>query len=66
MLEKRDYPGFDEDTGILPDEDDPGSDEDIEIDVVEDEPMFLKGQTKTSVSHSPVKIVKVSIVCVCV
>lgn len=58
VLEKRDYPGFDEDTGILPDEDDPGSDEDIEIDVVEDEPLFLKGQTKTTVSHSPVKIVK--------
>lgn len=59
MLDKRDYPGFNEETGIMPGEDEPGSDEDIEVDLVEDEPMFLRGQTKVSLSHSPVKIVKV-------
>ena len=51
--------GFNEDTGVLPDEDDPGSDEDVEIEVVEDEPPFLRGQTKISTHHSPIKIVKV-------
>ena len=59
VLEKSDYPGFDEETGILPD-DDEGSDEDIEVELVDEEPWFLRGQTKYSVSHSPVKIVKVS------
>ena len=53
--------GFNEDTGILPDEDDPGSDEDVEIELVEDEPAFLRGQTKMSVHHSPIKIVKVRV-----
>lgn len=57
-MEKSDYPGFDEETGILPDNDE-GSDEDIEIELVDEEPWFLRGQTKYSVSHSPVKIVKV-------
>lgn len=53
--------GFNEDTGILPNEDDPGSDEDVEIELVEDEPAFLRGQTKMSVHHSPIKIVKVRV-----
>ena len=53
-------PGFNDETGILPGEDDPGSDEDVEIEMVEEEPAFLRGQTKVSVHHSPVKIVKVS------
>ena len=53
------FVGFNEDTGILPDEDDPGSDEDVEIEIVEDEPAFLRGQTKLSLHLSPVKIVKV-------
>ena len=61
VLSKADYPGFNEDTGILPADDDPGSDEDIEIELVEDEPGFLRGQTKFSVQHSPVKIVKVGV-----
>ena len=60
VLSKADYPGFNEETGILPADDDPGSDEDIEIELVEEEPGFLRGQTKFSVHHSPVKIVKVS------
>ena len=59
VLDKRDYPGFSEDTGILPDDDDPGSDEDVEVEIVEEEPAFLRGQTKLTMSHSPVRIVKV-------
>lgn len=51
--------GFNEDTGLLPDEEDPGSDEDVEIEIVEDEPAFLRGQTKLSMHLSPIKIVKV-------
>lgn len=35
------------------------TDEDIEIDLVEDEPPFLRGQTKSTLNMSPVKIVKV-------
>ena len=61
VLDPSDYPGFDEETGILPGEDDPGSDEDVEIEIVEDEPNFLRGQTKVSVNHSPVRIVKVCV-----
>ena len=60
VLDKSDYPGFNEETGVLPANDDPGSDEDVEVELVEDEPVFLHGQTKLSVHHSPVKIVKVS------
>ena len=61
VLNKADYPGFNEETGILPADDDPGSDEDIEIEMVEEEPSFLRGQTKFSVQLSPVKIVKVHV-----
>ena len=59
VLDKSDYPGFNEETGVLPADDDPGSDEDVEVELVEDEPVFLHGQTRLSVHHSPVKIVKV-------
>ena len=60
VLDKADYPGFNEETGILGDEDEEaGSDEDVEIDLVEDEPPFLRGQTKQTMQMSPVKIVKV-------
>jgi len=38
------------------------ADEDIEIEIVDEEPAFLRGQTKLSVSMSPVKIVKVGLV----
>ncbi|RMX42316.1 hypothetical protein pdam_00014654 [Pocillopora damicornis] len=47
VLDKADYPDFDDET-----------DEDIEIEIVDEEPAFLRGQTKLSVSMSPVKIVK--------
>ena len=61
VLDKADYPGFTEESGILPgdEEGDAGSDEDVEIELVEDEPAFLRGQTKFSTQISPVKIVKV-------
>ena len=62
VLDKEDYPGFNEETGILrDDEDEEGSDEDVEIDLVEDEAPFLRGQTKQTLQMSPVKIVKVCI-----
>eukprot|EP00049_Salpingoeca_infusionum_P022932 m.9592 g.9592 ORF g.9592 m.9592 type:complete len:1278 (+) comp5472_c0_seq1:307-4140(+) len=56
VLDKRDYPDFDEETGIMPHLDE-GSDEEIEIELVEDEPTFLSGQTR-SLDMSPVRIVK--------
>ena len=60
VLDKEDYPGFNEETGILQDDDDEeGSDEDVEIDLVEEEPPFLRGQTKQTLQLSPVRIVKV-------
>ena len=59
VLEKTDYPGFNEELGVLPGDEDPGSDEDVEIELVEEEPAFLRGQTKFTTHHSPVKIVKV-------
>ena len=61
VLEKSDYPGFNEETGILPVNDDPGSDEEVEIEMVEEEPSFLRGQTRMTTQHSPVKIVKASL-----
>ena len=59
VIDNRDLPGYSEETGILPGKDDAGSDDDVEIEMVEEEPVFLRGQTKVSVQHSPVKIVKV-------
>lgn len=56
VLDKADYPDFDEETGILPKHDD--SDEEIEIELREEEPPFLQGQTKLSINVSPIKIVK--------
>ena len=62
VLDKRDYPGFTEESGILPDKDDDGSDDDYEVELVEEEPAFLRGQTKLTANVSPVRIVKV---CLC-
>lgn len=59
VLDKRDYPGFTEESGILPDKDDDGSDDDYEVELVEEEPAFLRGQTKLTANVSPVRIVKV-------
>ena len=53
VLDKSEYPGIDE----LEEGD--GSDiEDVEIELLEEEPLFLRGQTKLSVQHSPIRIVK--------
>ena len=41
VIDKSDLPDFDDETGLLNQEDD--SDEDVEIEMVEDEPPFLKG-----------------------
>ncbi|XP_046841771.1 ATP-dependent RNA helicase DHX8-like [Xenia sp. Carnegie-2017] len=57
VLDKSEYPDFDDETGVLPQEGE-GSDEEIEIELVEEEPPFLNGQTKLSIDMSPVKIVK--------
>lgn len=59
VLDKRDYPGFTEESGILPERDDEGSDDDYEVELVEEEPPFLRGQTKLTANVSPVRIVKV-------
>ena len=45
---------------ILPANDDPGSDEDPEIEMAVGEPSFLRGQTRMTMQHNPVNIVKVS------
>lgn len=57
VIEKSDYPDFDEETGVML-KVDTGSDEEIEVEIVEDEPPFLSGQTRLTVNMSPVKIVK--------
>jgi ATP-dependent RNA helicase DHX8/PRP22 len=55
VLNKKDYPHIDEDTGTLNYEE---REEDLDIELRDEEPQFLKGQTKLSVALSPVKIVK--------
>lgn len=50
------YPNFDEDQGLLAEIEE--DDEFVEVELGTDEPYFLRGQTKQSVSLSPVKIVK--------
>ena len=53
VLDKSEYPGLEElDEGN-------GSDiEEVEIELAEVEPLFLRGQTKLSVQHSPIRIIK--------
>jgi ATP-dependent RNA helicase DHX8/PRP22 len=55
VLNPRDYPGFDEEDGVL-DYDD--VEEDLDIEVRQDEPAFLAGQTKASLNLSPIRILK--------
>ena len=57
VLDPRDYPNFDEETGVLPQADN-GSDEEVEIEMREEEPPFLRGQTGNTADLSPVRIVK--------
>ena len=56
VLDVRDYPSYDENYGLLNIEEE--VEEDIDIERNEDEPMFLRGQTRQSVTHSPIKVVK--------
>jgi len=58
VLDVRDYPDFDDDYGVMqPTQEE--TEEDVDIVKNEVEPIFLKGQTKSSgVSLSPVRIVK--------
>jgi ATP-dependent RNA helicase DHX8/PRP22 len=55
VLDVRDYPSYDKTAGLLPTEED--AEEDLEIERNEDEPVFLRGQTRNSVAHSPIKVV---------
>ncbi|KAJ3139705.1 DEAH-box ATP-dependent RNA helicase prp22 [Physocladia obscura] len=55
VLNPKDYPNIDEDQGLLNYEE---KEEELDIEIVEEEPIFLKGQTKTSIQLSPIKIVK--------
>lgn len=57
VIDKSEYPDFDEETGVMA-KAETGSDEEIEIEMVEEEAPFLSGQTRLSVNMSPVKIVK--------
>ena len=50
-------PDFDEDTGVLHDEDSDDN-EDIEIELVEEEPVFLRGFGRSHQELEPVKVVK--------
>jgi len=56
VLDVRDYPQFDEEMGMLAQDDD--TEQELEIEINEAEPLFLRGQTKQSVAMSPIKIVK--------
>ena len=55
VLDPKDYPNLDDDTGVLNYEE---QEEELDIEIREEEPLFLKGQTKSSIQLSPIKIVK--------
>ncbi|KAI8898230.1 P-loop containing nucleoside triphosphate hydrolase protein [Globomyces pollinis-pini] len=55
VLDPKDYPGFDDDNGVLNYDD---NEEELDIEVREEEPAFLAGQTRQSIQLSPIKIVK--------
>jgi len=56
VLDRSQFPDFDEETGMLHKEED--ADEDMEIELVDDEAPFLKGQGRMINNLSPVRIVK--------
>uniref|UniRef100_A0A914WHZ1 RNA helicase n=1 Tax=Plectus sambesii TaxID=2011161 RepID=A0A914WHZ1_9BILA len=51
-------PDFDDDTGVLKNDDDESDGEDIEIELVEEEPLFLRGYGRQHQELEPVKVVK--------
>jgi ATP-dependent RNA helicase DHX8/PRP22 len=55
VLDPKDYPNFDEETGILNYEE---AEEELDIELKDEEPLFLKGQTKLAIQLSPIKVVK--------
>lgn len=55
VLDPKDYPGLDDEEGVLDYEE---VEEDVDIEVKQDEPLFLAGQTKSSLNLSPIRIVK--------
>lgn len=56
VIDRREMPDFDEETGLLPkDEEDEA---DIEIEIVEEEPPFLQGHGRALNDLSPVRIIK--------
>jgi len=54
-LDITEIPTYDEDQGVLPNDD---REEETEIELNDSEPLFLRGQTKQALELSPVKIVK--------
>ena len=57
VLDRKDFPGLDQDAEEAAVEEG-GAEEEVEIELVEEEPAFLRGHSKESVSISPVRIVK--------
>ena len=55
VLKVEDYPDLDEQHGVNVQ---PEMEEEVDIEIKEEEPLFLKGQTKTAVELSPIRIVK--------
>ncbi|VDP13935.1 unnamed protein product [Soboliphyme baturini] len=55
-ISNAELPDFDEETGVLHEEED--DDEDIEIELVEDEPPFLQGYGRSHQDLEPIKVVK--------
>lgn len=58
VIDKSEYPDFDEHTGLLPRLGDEDEDADVEVEVVEEEPAFLLGHGRAVADLSPVRIVK--------
>ncbi|KAJ1565500.1 DEAH-box ATP-dependent RNA helicase prp22, partial [Nowakowskiella sp. JEL0078] len=55
VLSIKDYPDFDEDQGLLNYEE---KEEELDIEIRDEEPIFLRGQTRSTAIISPIKIVK--------
>lgn len=56
VIDRREMPDIDEETGVLAKEEE--DEEDIEIEIVEDEPPFLQGHGRALHDLSPVRIIK--------
>ncbi|XP_070505964.1 ATP-dependent RNA helicase DHX8 [Chironomus tepperi] len=56
VIDRREMPDFNEEDGLLPNNEE--DEEDIEIEIVEDEPPFLQGHGRALHDLSPVRIIK--------